>query len=139
EHVGPLKHVVVVPVAGVNRVTLGAVEYAQSISRDVLAIFVNINGADPKRMEEQWESWVKGVPLIVLNSPFRSVLRPLLNFIDEVQSFRSDGLVTVLLPEYVSATWWERLLHNQNGLIVRSALARKPNVVVTSVRHHLSK
>ena len=139
ERVTALKHVVVVPVAGVNRVSLGAIEYAQSISRDVLAIFVNTDGADATRLEEQWEGWANEVPLIVLNSPFRSVLRPLLGFIDEVQSFHSEGMVTVLLPEYVPATWWERLLHNQNGLLVRSALAFKPNVVVTSVRRHLSK
>ncbi len=132
-----LKHTVVVPVANVNSVSLGAVEYARSLSRDVLAVFVNLDEAQTERMTAQWDEWVNDIPLVVLNSPYRSVLRPLLLFIDEVKDFRDDDIVTVLLPEFVPASWWERLLHNQNGLILRSALAFKPNVVVTSVRRHL--
>jgi len=74
-----------------------------------------------------------------LNSPYRSILRPLLKFIDEVGDFRDDDIVTVLLPEFVPAKWWQHLLHNQNGLILRGVLSFRPKVVVTSVRRHLSK
>jgi hypothetical protein len=88
---------------------------------------------------EQWENWVPDVPLVVLESPYRSILRPLLRFIEEVEAFRADDIVTVLLPEFVPKHWWQRLLHNQNGLILRSALSFKPRIVVTSVRHHLRR
>jgi hypothetical protein len=134
-----LKHTVVVPVAGVNRATLGAVEYARSLSRDVIAVQVNVDGDDPGKLMGQWEHWVTDVPLVVLNSPYRSIIRPLLQFVDQVEDFRDDDVVTVLLPEFVPARWWERVLHNQNGFILRSALSFRPKVVVTSVRRHLRK
>jgi len=137
DRVRDLRHTVVVPVPGINRASLGALEYARSISPDVIAVHVNVDGEDPDRLVSQWEFWVKDVPLVVLNSPYRSILRPLLRFIDEVEGFRNDDVVTVLLPEFVPARWWERVLHNQHGLILRSALAFKPKVVVTSVRRHL--
>ena len=139
DRVRTLKHTVVVPVPGINRASLGALEYARSISPDVIAVTVNVDGEDPERLQAQWAGWVEDVPLVVLNSPYRSILRPLLRFIDEVESFRNDDVVTVLLPEFVPARWWERLLHNQNGLILRGALALKPKVVVTSVRRHLQR
>jgi hypothetical protein len=123
----------------VNRASLGAIEYARSLSRDVIAVQVNVDGEDPQKLTAQWESWVEDVPLVILNSPYRSILRPLLQFIEEVENFRGDDIVTVLMPEFVPAHWWQRLLHNQNGLILRGALSFKPNVVVTSVRRHLRK
>ena len=134
-----LKHTVVVPIAGINVVSLGAIEYARSISKDVIAVQVNVDNADRDKLVEQWEHWVTDVPLVVLNSPYRSILRPLLKFVDEVEDFRDDDVVTVLLPEFVPAHWWQQLLHNQSGLILRGALMFKPKVVVTSVRRHLRK
>jgi hypothetical protein len=134
-----LKHTVVVPVPGVNRASLGAIEYARSLSPDVIAVQVNTEGEDRRKLTAQWEDWVEDVPLVILNSPYRSILRPLLQFIEEMEQFHKDDVVTVLLPEFVPAHWWQRLLHNQNGLILRSALSFKPNVVVTSVRRHLRK
>jgi hypothetical protein len=134
-----LRHTVVVPVPGINRASLGAIEYARSISPDVIAVHINVDGEDPERLTSQWEFWVEDVPLVVLNSPYRAVLRPLLRFIDEVETFRNDDIVTVLLPEFVPAHWWQRILHNQHGLILRGALSFKPKVVVTSVRRHLQR
>jgi hypothetical protein len=134
-----LRHTVVVPVPGANRASLGAIEYARSLSPDVIAVQVNLDGEDRDKLVEQWENWVPDVPLVVLESPYRSILRPLLRFIEEVEAFRADDIVTVLLPEFVPKHWWQRLLHNQNGLILRSALSFKPRIVVTSVRHHLRR
>jgi amino acid transporter len=139
DRVGKIHHTVVVPVPGVNRASLGAIEYARSLSSDVLAVQVNVNDDDPAKLEAQWSNWVDDVPLIVLNSPYRSILKPLIRFIDEVGEFRKDDIVTVLLPEFVPSKWWHRLLHNQNGLILRGVLSFKPNVVVTSVRHHMKR
>ncbi|MBI3933542.1 MAG: APC family permease [Acidobacteria bacterium] len=134
-----LKHTVVVPVPGPNRASLGAIEYARSLSKDVIAVQVNTEGEDGEKLAAQWENWVPDVPLVVLSSPYRSIVRPLLRFIEEMETFRTNDIVTVLLPEFVPARWWQRLLHNQNGLLLRSALSFKPNVVVTSVRRHLRK
>ncbi|HWP85395.1 MAG TPA: APC family permease [Terriglobia bacterium] len=134
-----LRHTVIVPVPGPNRASLGAIEYARSLSKDVIAVQVNTEGEDPAKLTAQWEAWVPDVPLVVLASPYRSIVRPLLQFVEQMETFRDNDIVTVLLPEFVPAHWWQRLLHNQNGLLLRSALSFKPNVVVTSVRRHLRK
>jgi hypothetical protein len=139
DRLGKIHHTVVVPVPGVNRASLGAIEYARSLSSDVLAIQVNVDNDDPAKLEAQWSNWVDDVPIVVLNSPYRSILKPLIRFIDEIGQFRKDDIVTVLLPEFVPSKWWHRLLHNQNGLILRGVLSFKPNVVVTSVRHHMKR
>ena len=139
EKPGELKHTAVVPVAGMNRMVLSAIEYAQSISRDVIAVTVNLGGDEQKEMEERWEDWVPGVPLVVLKSPYRAIHRPLLNFIDEVEDWRDDDVVTVVIPEFVPSRWWHQLMHNQTTLFIKAALLFKPNIVVTSVPHHLRK
>ena len=139
DRLAQIHHTVVVPVPGVNRASLGAIEYARSLSDDVLAVQVNVDSEDPAKLEAQWKHWVDDVPLVVLNSPYRSILKPLIRFIDEMGQFRENDIVTVLLPEFVPSKWWHRLLHNQNGLILRGVLSFKPNVVVTSVRHHMKR
>jgi len=139
DRLAEIHHTVVVPVPGVNRASLGAIEYARSLSSDVLAVQVNVDNEDPDRLEAQWKNWVEDVPLVVLDSPYRSILKPLIFFIDEIGAFRKNDIVTVLLPEFVPSKWWHRLLHNQNGFILRGVLSFKPNVVVTSVRHHMKR
>ena len=137
EKPGELLHTAVVPVAGMNKMVLSAVEYARSISKDVIAVTVNVGGDEQEDMEERWEAWVPDVPLVVLNSPYRAIHRPLLRFIDEVEAWRDDDVVTVVIPEFVPSRWWHQLMHNQTTLFIKAALLFKPNIVVTSVPHHL--
>ena len=97
---------------------------------------------DPRTTEEirkQWETWGHDVPLVVLKSPYRSLLRPLLEYIDEADAVRPDNFITVVLPEFVPARWWHHLLHNQRALLIKGALLFKPNTIVTSVPFHLEK
>jgi hypothetical protein len=75
----------------------------------------------------------------VLKSPYRSLLRPLLEYIDEADAVRPDNFITVVLPEFVPARWWHHLLHNQRALLIKGALLFKPNTIVTSVPFHLEK
>jgi len=132
------RHTVIVPVAPTpNKVVLTAIEYAKSISEDVIAVTVNVDGKKREELTQTWEKFVDDVQLIVLESPYRSVVRPLLRFIDEVEDLRSDDKLTVLLPEFVPARWWHNLLHNQTSLMLKGALLFRPGVVVTSVPHHL--
>ena len=132
------RHTVVVPVAPTpNRVVLTAVEYARSISKDVMAVTVNTDSHDPQEIQSRWRQLFTDVPLIVLNSPYRSVTVPFLRFIDEVQDLRHDDHVTVILPESVPARWWHNLLHNQTSLLLKGALLFRPGVIVTSVPTHL--
>ena len=140
ERVRVARHTVIVPVAPTpNKVVLTAVEYARSISNDVIAVTVNTDSRECKEILEGWKRHVEGVPLIVLESPYRSVVQPLLRFIDEVEDLRPDDKVTVLLPEFVPARWWHNLLHNQTSLMLKGALLFRPGIVVTSVPHHLRR
>jgi amino acid transporter len=132
-----LRHTAVVPVAGMNKMALGAVEYARSISRDVIAVTVNVAGADPEKLLAEWQAWAPDVPLVVLNSPYRAIHRPLLRFIDEVESWRQDDVVTVVIPEFIAQRWWHHFLHNQTSLFLKAALLFRPRLIVTSVPHHL--
>ncbi|HKZ51815.1 MAG TPA: APC family permease [Candidatus Acidoferrales bacterium] len=132
-----LQHTAVVPVAGMNKMVLGAIEYARSISEDVIAVTVNVGGADPEKLMEEWQAWAPDVPLVVLNSPYRAIQRPLLRFIDEVESWRKDDVITVVIPEFITKQWWHHFLHNQTTLFLKAALLFKPRLIVTSVPHHL--
>ncbi|MCL6480414.1 MAG: APC family permease [Firmicutes bacterium] len=134
------RHTVIVPVPiHLNRVVLTAIEYAKSISRDVIAVTVNTGEAKTDTLLHNWKKFVEDVPLIVLDSPYRSVARPLLRFIGEIEDLRTDDKVTVVLPEFVPQRWWHNLLHNQTSLILKGALLFRPGIVVTSVPHHLGE
>lgn len=135
-----LRHTVVIPVpATPNRIVLTAVEYAKSVSRDVIAVHVSTDGHDRGELLARWRKFVDDVPLIVLDSPYRSVIRPLLQFIDEMEALREDDELTMLLPEFVPDRWWHSLLHNQTSLVLKGALLFRPGIVVTSVPYHLRR
>jgi hypothetical protein len=130
---------VLVPIGGLHRAVVRALQYSQTLSPDVRAVYVDV---DPKATEEirrEWENWADGVKLVVLESPYRSLMEPLLEYIEQVDKERPDDFVTVVLPEFVPAKWWHHLMHNQRALLIKTALLFKPNTVVTSVPFHLRK
>jgi hypothetical protein len=128
---------VLVPISGVHRAVVRAVDYARTLSPDVRAVYVDVDTAATEQVRRDWETWGRGVPLVVLASPFRSLLEPLLEFVEQVDGERSDSYVTVVLPEFVPARWWQHLFHNQRALLIKGALLFKPRTVVTSVPFHL--
>jgi len=135
-----LRHTAVVPVpASPNKMVLAAIEYARSISKDVVAVHINRDGDDREALQQQWHSWSPDVPLVVLDSPYRAIRRPLMRFIDEIHHWRDEDVVTVVIPEFVTSRWWHHLLHNQTTAFLKLALLFKPHVVVTSVPHHLRR
>ena len=130
---------VILPISGVHKAVVKALQYARSLSTDVRAVYVETDPRLTAAIEEQWQTWGHGVPLVVLRSPYRSVLRPLLDYVNEADEARPDNFVTVVLPEFVPARWWHHLLHNQRALLIKGALLFKPNTVVTSVPFHLER
>jgi amino acid transporter len=132
-----LKHTVVVPISGIHRGVIDALRYAVSISDDVRACYVEIDPETTERVKEEWMKWAHEVPFVVLKSPYRSVIRPLLEYIDDVAQCTHDDMVTVIIPEFVTSKWRYNLLHNQTALLIRTALLFKRGKVVTSVRYHL--
>jgi hypothetical protein len=140
EKLRQLKHEVLVPISGVHRGVIYALEYARSIAPDhVTAVYVDVNEEATRKLREKWEQWGSGVKLVVLPSPYRSLSRPLLRYIDNVARNAHDDMVTIVLPEFVPARWWQQLLHNQSSLMLKGALLFKKGVVVTSIPYHLER
>ena len=98
---------------------------------------MDFNEDDTHKLQEKWEQWGSGVELVVLPSPYRSLRRPLLRYIDRLRRKGSDDFVTVVLPEFIPARWWQHFLHNQSSLLLKGALLFKKCVVVVSVPYHL--
>lgn len=128
-----LHHTVVVPVNGITKATAGALVYATTISEDVRAIYVEVDETATKRLREQWDAWDIGVDLVIVPSPYRSILRPIVDYVVGLTTRAEADLVTIVVPEIVPRKWWEHLLHNKTALFIRTAFLFKPNVIVTSV------
>lgn len=117
-HVG--RHRVIIPVSGIHRGVLPALEYARSICGDtadgcVNAVYVEVNPQITPELKREWKTWGMGIPLTVVESPYRSITTPLLDYIREEARRQDEGMTTVLLPEFVPARWWQHLLHNQTS------------------------
>ena len=142
EGLGPLRpvhHEVIVPISGIHRGVIEALEYAKSIApHHVTAVYVNLDDEDARKLREKWQQWGSGVNLVVVASPYRSLARPLLNYVDRVKR-TTQGVVTIVLPEFVPAKWWQNLLHNQNTLFLKGALLFKKGIVVINVPYHLKR
>ena len=135
----PRHNTVLVPISGLQRAVVRALDYARTLSSDVRAVYVEMDPAATQHLRRDWCDWGRGTPLVVLASPFRSLLEPLLEYIERVDAARKDQYVTIVLPEFVPARWWHHLFHNQRALLIKGALLFKPNIVVTSVPFHLAR
>jgi len=134
---GPRHNTVLVPISGVQRAVAEALDYASTLSKDVRAVYVDVDPASSEQLRKSWERLGTCVPLVALASPFRSLMEPLLEYIEQVLREYPGGYVTVILPEFVPARWWHHLFHNQRALLIKGALLFEPNTVVTSVPFHL--
>jgi amino acid transporter len=138
EQLHEIKNTVIVPISGIHRGVINALQYAKSISPNgVKAVYVDFDEEATRKLQKKWEQWGSGVELVVLQSPYRSLTRPLLRYIDRLRRTGGDDFVTVVLPEFVPARWWQQLLHNQSSLLLKGSLLFKQCVVVVSVPYHL--
>ncbi len=133
----PLTNTVLVLVPTLHRGVMPALEYARSLSPDCRAIHIENDPAATPRLKERWEHWGRDVPLVILNSPYRSLIGPIMRYLDAVQTERRNHLVTVVVPESVTARWWESLLHGNSGLLLKLALLGRRDVIVANVRYYL--
>jgi hypothetical protein len=138
-----ISHQVIVPIATLNQVALQTLAYARSIARDaddvVGAVHVTDDPEAAESLRLQWEEWQCGVQLTIVESPFRSLVGPLLAYIDAMHAQFPHKTLTVILPEMVPAHWWEQVLHNQTALRLKAALLFRPGIVVASVPYHLRR
>jgi amino acid transporter len=136
------QHTVLVLVGDVHRGVVRAVQYARTLASPlatVRGVYVETDPARTARVEERWTRWGLGVPLVVLTSPYRSFLRPLLDYIEQVQARGDHQVITVVLPEFLPRRWWQHVLHNQTALLVKGALLFRENIVVTDVPYLLKR
>jgi hypothetical protein len=114
---------IVIPISGVHRGMVDAVNFARSISSNVTAVYVELDPMETEAVREKWYRWWPDVPMVVVSSPYRSIIQPFLDFLDETDTQHNDGqLATVILPEFIPAAWWQTLLHNQTAWLLKAAL-----------------
>ncbi len=136
---------VVIPISGIHRGIVEAVNFARSISQDVTAVYVELEPDAGRKLRLQWDQWFADVRLVVVPSPYRSIIGPLLDYLDSTDEEHNDGqLCTVLLPEFVPAHWWESLLHNQTALLLKAALlyrrrSRGFQQAIIDIPYHLKR
>jgi amino acid transporter len=132
-----LKLVCLVPIADLNALALQSLAMARSISDNVIAVHVCDDEEHIARMRARWEVWGNHVPLEIVESPYRTFVRPLLRYIDAIDNQRSDDTLLIVLPELVATRWWHQLLHNQTALRLKAQLLFRPGTVVINVPYHL--
>lgn len=131
------EEIAIVPVASVNKATLHALAYARRIKADhVIAVHVTDDAAEAEQWQGTWEEYARGANLVILESPYRALIPPLLSYIGVLQRRRPNAVVMVIVPEYVPRHWWEQLLHSQTALRLKAALLFRPNTIVISVPYH---
>ena len=133
----PVSNTVLVLVGDLHMGVVKALRYAQSLSPSPKAVYVELDPSATARLEERWSKGGCGVPLVVLASPYRSMLRPLLDYVGRIRERDANSVVTIVIPEFVPRRWWQHLLHNQTALLVKGALLFRRGVVVVDVPFHL--
>ncbi|WP_308637991.1 APC family permease [Paenibacillus silvisoli] len=131
---------IVVPVAGITKVVLQSISYAKSLTDNVVAVYVGFDEEEIERLEKKWEEWNPGVRLIVLRSSYRSIIRPLVRFIETVEwKTQETDHITVLIPQFITKHWWHNALHNQSSLLLRAYLFTQKDVVIATVPYRLHR
>lgn len=132
------RHRVIMPIGGVHRGTVAALRYAQSLSDDVTAVYVSTDPAETERVRSKWEWWGEGVRLVVLHSPYRLFLEPLVGYIEEIAAQRQPNeTITIVVPQFVPRRRWHNLVHSQAAIWLRMALMFKQGIVITNVPYQL--
>jgi amino acid transporter len=131
------RHRVIVPIAGVHRGVLEALNYARTLSNDVTAVYVETDSAETARLREKWSRWGDGLRLEVLKSDYRSIVEPLIGYLDRLDACQRDDVITVVMPQFLPSRWWHNILHNQTALLLRLSLLFRRGMVVTDVPYRL--
>ncbi len=124
---------VIIPIPNISRAVIRSVQFGRSLSDDVQAIHITIDHEAAEELRKDWEHMLPGVPLVIVETPYRSLVLPFLHYLDVMAPTPPDTITIVVLPEYVPRHWWDRLLHNQKAGRIREALIGRPYTVVAEV------
>lgn len=135
----PVKSTAIVLTSSIHQGILPALEYARTLSHDCRALYIEVENAETVLLRERWPKFGLDIPLVILESPYRTIVGPLLAYLDEAKKERPDHVITVVLPEFVLPKWWHQLLHNQSSLMIKLALLTRRGIVVTNVRYFVNE
>lgn len=135
--VRPVRTIGLLLVPRLHRGILKAIAYARATSQDVRAIHVTLDPNNVSQIKDDWNRFGSDIPLVILDSPYRSLVEPLIEYIDQAVAEEPDLVVTVIVPQAVPKFWWQGLLHNNAAVYLKLALASRRNVVITNVRYFL--
>jgi amino acid transporter len=133
-----IRHRVIVPVAGIHRGTLEALQYARSLSDDITAVHILLDPEKREGVENKWRLWGKGVRLVVIDSPYRTFLEPFLKYVDDLSKVtQPNERLTIVVPQFNAKRWWHNILHTQTAFWLRFALLSKKGIVITEVPYQV--
>jgi hypothetical protein len=132
------RHRVIIPISGVHQGTLAALRYARMLSNDITAVHISMEPEDTEKVRKKWESWGRGNRLVIVDSPYRLFLEPLLGYIEEILASRqSNETITIVVPHFVPGKKVHNVLHMQTAEILRKELLSTPGVVITEVPYQV--
>lgn len=132
------RHRVIMPISGIHQGTLEGLRYAKLLSDDVTAVHVSIDPAETEKIQKKWKTWGEGTRLVILDSPFRLFIEPLLKYIEEIIDNRQPNeTITIVVPQFIPSKSWHNALHMRTANVLREELLSKPGVVVTDVPYHV--
>jgi len=133
-----IRHRVILPLGGVHRGSLAALRYARTLTDDITAVHVSIDPVEAEKVAAKWQAWGDGVRLVVLDSPYRLMVEPLLQYIDNVsKQMQPNEILTIVVPQFVPRHWWNNALHTQTAFILRATLLFQPGIVITDVPYQV--
>jgi amino acid transporter len=133
-----VRHRVIIPLAGVHRGTLAALRYARKLGDDITAVHVSIDPDEASKLERKWEHYGDGVRLVVLESPYRVLMQPLLDYIDRIDEQRQPNeIITIVVPQFVPEHWWSNFLHTRTADELRKTLLHRKEIVITEVPYQI--
>lgn len=129
---------IIMPISGVHNGTLAALDYASTLSDDVTAVHISIDPKETAKLKAKWEVWGGGYRLVVLDSPYRVFMEPLLEYIDRIMNIQnSNEMITIVVPQFVPKHWWTNFLHARTAETLRKALLHRENIVITEIPYQV--
>jgi len=133
------RHRVILAISGVHQGTLTALRYARTLSDDITAVHVSIDNAEAEKIKRKWDIWGEGIRLVILESPYRLFLEPMLQYIEDIDEQRKPNeIITIVVPQFIPRHWWTNYLHTRTADALRSALFFKKEVVITDVPYQVT-
>ena len=134
-----IEHSILMPIDDVNYASLRAMSFARTICKDITALHIATDAARAEKIQQKMQTYAPDIKLVIIESPLRAFMRPLLTYVDMHHRQHPHGFVTIVLPEFITAHWWERFLHNRTAEHLTQAFKRHPNIAVVNVPYLLKR